>query len=193
MNFNTLTFTLVSGLLVMGLTGNVMAGNADLPYNFTAGAAAYADEVNANFDELEAAVNSKPDVMASFGYSKTPTVRGVTISNVLVNGGAITSPVAAGSSITVEVDYNIVDTACPRCKDQIQLGFSHAAPTGCVYNGYPGAAGVSGTRSITLTAPSTPGTYYIGVDRSQAYSCPTGWWNGAPTNTNRWIAAITVQ
>ncbi len=193
MNLNTLTITFLSGLLVMGFTKNVFADNAEIPYNFTAGAPAYADEVNANFDELEAAVNSKPDVMASFGYSRTPTVRGVTITNVLVNGGAITSPVEAGSTITVALDYNIVDPGCPGCIDQIQVGFSHTAPTDCVYSGIPGVAGVSGSGSTTLTAPSTPGTYYIGVDRSQAFSCPAGWWNGAPSNTNRWIGAITVR
>jgi len=193
MKLNTLTFTFLSSLLVLGFTENAFADNAALPHSFVAGSPAYADEVNANFDELEAAINSKPEAMASFGYSKTPTVRGVTISNVLVNGGAITSPIAAGSSVTVEMDYNIVDPDCPSCIDQIQVGFSHVAPTGCVYSGIPGAAGDSGSGTMTLTAPSTPGTYYLGVDRSQAFSCPAGWWNGAPSNPNRWIAAITVR
>lgn len=143
--------------------------------------------------DVQTQLDQKLGMVASLGYQKTPTVRGVTISNVTINGGSIVSPVAPGSDIEVEMDYHIVDTGCPGCIDQIQIGFSQEAPKGCVYNGIPGTAGASGSGKITLTAPAEPGIYYIGVDRSQAYSCPTGWWNNAPSAFNRYIAVIAVQ
>jgi len=181
----------LSGAIMLGLGQAVVADNAVLPNTFTAGTPAVADEVNANFQMLRDAVNNKPD--ASLGYSATPTVRGVTITNVKLNGGAIIAPVAPGSTINVTFDYHIVDTGCPGCVDQIQVGFSHLAPQGCVFNGIPGAAGVSGSATIAITAPADPGVYYLGNDRSQAFNCPAGWWNGAPKASNRWIAAITVR
>ena len=130
----------------------------------------------------------------TLGYSTTPTFAGVTISNVSVNGGAITAPVEPGSTIDVTLDYNIFDDGCPGCIDQIQVGFTHSSPDDCIYSGIPGPSpGVSGTASFTITAPTFPGTYYLGFDRSQALSCPAGWWNGAPNTPNRWFAAITVN
>jgi len=188
------TFKLImGGLMMFGLLPLASAEQAVLPHSFASGTPAYAAEVNENFEAVKDAVNSKPEIMASLGYSVTPTVRGVTISNVRINGGAITAPVAPGSSIEVSLDYHIVDTGCPGCIDEIQIGFSHLQAEGCVYTGIPGSGGVSGSAHITLTAPSEPGTYYIGSDRAQDYACPSHWWNGAPTATGRWVAAITVQ
>ena len=131
---------------------------------------------------------------AVLGYSTTPTFASVTISNVSVNGGPITTPVEQGSTINVTLDYHIFDDGCPGCIDQIQVGFTNLPPSSCVYNGVPGPfPGVSGTASFTITAPTEPGTYHLGFDRSQALSCPVGWWSGAPTTPNRWFAAITVN
>jgi len=191
------------------VTTNTMAQNAVIPYTFSAGQEAVAEEVNENFQELETAVNSKVDnvqfqeletivndkqsLVASMGYQKTPTVRGVTISNVTINGGSIVSPVSPGSSIKVSLDYHIVDTGCPGCIDEIQIGFSQLTPAGCVYTGVPGTRGVSGSGNITLTAPAEPGLYYVGVDRAQDFSCPSHWWNGEPKSFDRYIAVITVQ
>lgn len=130
----------------------------------------------------------------TLGFSTTPAFASVTISNVLVNGGAITAPVEPGSTINVTLDYHIFDDGCPGCIDQIQVGFTHSSPNGCVYDGIPGPSpGESGTASFTITAPAVSGTYYLGFDRSQALSCPVGWWSGAPTTPNRWFAAITVN
>jgi uncharacterized protein YjdB len=116
---------------------------------------------------------------------------GVTISNVRVNGGGDTVTVEPGAALNVTLSYSIVDTACPGCIDQIQVGFSSGKPFTCVYNGVPGASGKSGTASFTTTAPSTPGTYYLAFDRSQAYSCPANWWNGVPP-AQRYFAQIGV-
>lgn len=179
-------------VLFFHMTQTVFAGNANLPHVFSSGERVYANQINDNFNELSKAVNSKPEIMASVGYSKTPTVRNVTISNVLVNGGMITAPVKSGSTITISLDYAISDPGCPNCIDQIQVGFSHLSPVSCVYDGIPSVKGASGSKSFKITAPTKPGTYYIGVDRSQQRYCPKDWWNGAPTAPNRWIAAIAV-
>jgi trimeric autotransporter adhesin len=117
---------------------------------------------------------------------------GVTISNVKVNGGGDTVTVDPGAALKVTLSYSIVDTACPGCIDQIQVGFSSQKPFTCVYNGVPGASGKSGTASFTTAAPSTRGTYYLAFDRSQAYSCPTDWWNGVPP-AQRYFAQINVE
>ena len=103
---------------------------------------------------------------------------GATISNVRVNGGGDTVTVNPGAALNVSLSYSIVDTACPTCIDPIQLSFSSGKPFTCVYSGIPGASGKSGTASFTTAASSAPGTYYLAFDRSQAYSCPTNWWNG---------------
>jgi len=249
MNIKKKTITATIGMVLF--SAGVMAQNAAIPNTFTAGSEAIADDVNANFKELESAVNSKLDdnvaenrfssietdvkqmqidlkttvnskldnniaedrfssietdidelqidigkksgFVASMGYQKTPTVRGVTISNVSLNGGSIIAPVAPGSKVEVSLDYHIIDTGCPGCIDEIQIGFSQLTPAGCVYTGIPGTRGVSGSGKITLTAPAEPGLYYIGVDRAQDFSCPSHWWNGAPKTFNRYIAVITVQ
>ena len=53
---------------------------------------------------------------------------------------------------------------------------------------------MSGSTVVTLTAPSTPGRYYIGFDRSQAFNCSGAlgfWWNGRP-GPDRYIGALEV-
>jgi cytoskeletal protein RodZ len=116
----------------------------------------------------------------------------VTITNVSINGGGNVAMLAPGSAFEVGMDYFIIDIACPGCIDQIQVGFSTATPDQCAYSGVPGPAGVSGSGVVNLTAPTQPGVYYIGFDRSQDFSCPKHWWSGAP-DVSRYIAAIVVK
>ena len=123
---------------------------------------------------------------ALLGYSITPSFASVTISNVLVNGGAITSPVEAASTINVTLDYHIFDDGCPGCVDQIQVGFTHSSPGDCVYNDIPGPSpGVSGTASFTITAP----VILALTDHRPLVVQPVG--GVAHTTPNRWLATIT--
>jgi len=99
-----------------------------------------------------------------------------------------------GQSISISVDYTISQMAtCPGCIDQILIGIDSAAQ-GCVYNGTPSMTGTSGTGQMTLTAPSTPGVYYVRFRYGQAYSCDLNWWSvtNMPTDKDN-IAVITVN
>ena len=127
----------------------------------------------------------------------SPSFAGVTLSNVRVNNGSNIGFVSPGATFNLSMDYSIVDPDCPGCIDEIEIGFSNAsAPFGCIYTGIPGVEGTSGSATIEVTAPSTPGIYYLAFDRAQHYSCgqalEAGWWNGAP-GSNRYIASISTR
>jgi hypothetical protein len=71
-----------------------------------------------------------------------------------------------------------------------------AAPTHCIYSGVPGADGASGSATASVTAPTTPGVYYLAFDRAQHFSCEqalaAGWWSGPPDST-RYFATLHVE
>lgn len=116
------------------------------------------------------------------------------ISNVSVAGAGNTNgDIKAGQLFTLSMDYFIKNPSCPGCTDQILVGFASNDPRGCTYNGTPGGTGVSGSGSIQLVAPTTPGLYYLRHHYGQDTSCNRGWWsvNGTPTAADN-IAAINV-
>jgi hypothetical protein len=77
--------------------------------------------------------------------------------------------------------------------DQILIGFQ-TGPLGCVFDGIPSGAGTSGTGSLNITAPTTPGVYYFRFRYAQASSCDTNWWTvDATPNDAHNIAVITVR
>ncbi len=132
-------------------------------------------------------------------FAQAPLTIGATDGAVTIIGTEITghynnqAHVAPGATFGLHFFYNIVDVGCPGCIDQIQIGFANALPTTCAYDGEDGAQGVTyETKNLQLTAPTTPGIYYVAFDRSQDFSCPTtGWWNGTP-QASQYIAAIAV-
>ena len=191
------------------------ARDAELPHQFAPGTPARARDVNENFAELQAAVSSKadrdaveqslvdlqvaidekadrdavkPSMSASMGYSRASWI-GVTLSNVRINGGAITAPVVGGSTVSFNVDYTVA--ACSGCLAQILVGFIDGGEVKCIYSGVANG-GASGAASFTLTAPTQPGTYYLGFDRSLAFRCPGGWWSGGAWTPDKWFGAVTV-
>jgi hypothetical protein len=121
---------------------------------------------------------------------------GTTISSVKINGGGSQATVAAGSTVSVSFNYSIADPGCPGCYDQIEVGWNHeSGPTECVYDDQPGAAGVSGTASYSLTAPNTAGVYYLAYDEGSDYYCnatSSAWWNGTPPDPNTRIIGRVV-
>ena len=120
---------------------------------------------------------------------------GVTINNVGVNYGSDTVIVNAGESFWLALDYHIFDGVCTTCLDQIIFGFSDGAPAACQEVGTPGVDGQRDFFSFPLTAPTQPGDYTIGYDRSQSLNCTDalnhGWWTTPPSGA-RILAHITV-
>ncbi len=153
---------------------------------------------NATATAQASAANAASATATAEALAKVPVIPAkatngvVTISRVSVEGGSNAAEIAAGATFSVILDYTIIDTACPGCIDQIQIGYSTEAPNQCIYSGVPGAAGNSGTANFKMNAPTTAGTYFIGFDRSQDFSCPNHWWN-SPPDASRYIAVIVVK
>ncbi|CAF0803463.1 unnamed protein product [Didymodactylos carnosus] len=128
--------------------------------------------------------------------STSSTSYKLTISSVSLNG-IVTQQIVTttNSKIQFKANYQIVAADwCPGCMEQIQIGFSFGLPQGCIYSGGPGLAGATGTGAMELTAPPTPGRYYIAFDRSQDMQCRhthQNWWHGMPSPANI-IAAVDV-
>jgi len=132
---------------------------------------------------------------------------GATISNVVLSTGNTSVlpasnvlEIQAGTApnpVTVAFSYNIVNgTGCPGCIDQLQVGLNtDSSPQTYAYNGVPGLSpGQSGSASLSINVPNTPGRYYIAIDVSEdygfLYSSPY-WANGQPAPT-RYIAVVDV-
>jgi len=124
----------------------------------------------------------------------TPTVAEATLTNVLINGGLVTSTVDPGSTIQVSLAYADAHLGCPGCIEQIQFGFSDQDPIGCFFDQSQGDL-IAGSVSFTVTAPLTPGTYFLAFERAQDFGCffsSTSWWNGTPVAAD-YFAIITVH
>ncbi|HEY3351053.1 MAG TPA: hypothetical protein VGM13_14840 [Thermoanaerobaculia bacterium] len=122
---------------------------------------------------------------------------GATISSVSLNGGGNVLTLPGGGSVTISHAYTIVNPeGCPTCIDQIEVGVASGLPACSTGNLIP-VTPESGTGSATLTVPSLPGVYYIGVDVAEDYSCfgvndgVPFWWSGAP-GPSRYIGAVIV-
>jgi len=139
------------------------------------------DAVNSSVSWGSATVSG---VVLSSGNSKAYAVA----SNVLEIEAAGTSP----NPVTVAFNYVIDDSGCPGCIDQLQVGLNTEA-TPQTYAYWGGAFG-SGSASLNLNVPNTPGRYYIAIDTSEdygfLYSSPY-WWNGQPTAL-RYIGVVDV-
>ena len=123
-----------------------------------------------------------------------------TLSNIKLNGGTNVLTVPAGQAFNLSYDYTIANPPdyCPGCIDQIEIGFVVSVPV-CTYNGTPYPP-QSGTAPVSLTAPSTPGVYYLAMDWSLDWGCfqPTTpgvtvppYWHSPPT-PNRYIGKVIV-
>ena len=139
------------------------------------------DAVNSSVSWGSATVSG---VVLSSGNSKAYAVA----SNVLEIEAGGTSP----NLVTVAFNYVIDDSGCPGCIDQLQVGLNTEA-TPQTYAYWGGASG-SGSASLNLNVPNTPGRYYIAIDTSEdygfLYSSPY-WWNGQPTAL-RYIGVVDV-
>jgi hypothetical protein len=117
----------------------------------------------------------------------------IKLSGAQINGGSNFAHVAPSGQFTFSANFYLADPTCPSCDDQIIVGFAPSSPLDCLYDGSP-ANGVSGSGSVMLNAPSTPGTYVIRFHYGQAIGCDLTWWNinSMPPTSAQNIAAICV-
>jgi hypothetical protein len=112
----------------------------------------------------------------------------VPASNVLEIEGGGTSP----NPVTVAFNYTINNSGCPGCIDQLQVGLNtDPSPQTYAYNG---GSFNSGSASVNLNVPNTPGRYYIAIDFAEDYGflfSSAYWANGQPTAT-RYIGVVDV-
>ena len=130
-----------------------------------------------------------------------PVIYGwATLSNTKLNGGTNVLTLPGGGPFSLSYDYTIANPPdyCPGCIDQIEIGFAVGVPV-CTYDGQPYPP-QSGTTPVSLTAPSTPGVYYLAMDWSLDWGCfqpvtpgvtVPPYWHSPPT-PNRYIGKVIV-
>ena len=99
--------------------------------------------------------------------------RYITYTGVSINGGSNTATVAPAASVTLSYDmsvaFNYATGFCPGCVVQVYLGVGSYSPTlQCeddIQDGY------ARSRSLTFTAPTTPGVYFLTYTYSFDYQC----------------------
>ena len=99
---------------------------------------------------------------------------GFNISAVNLNGAGTSATVPAGYPVVVTYNYQVFSDPCPGCITQLVTGLGAPGSHGgsCAYNGVPGVSpGVTGSENVTLTAPSTPGTYNVIVEYHWQFNC----------------------
>ncbi len=143
------------------------------------------------------------------GAAGPPTIstcsNDICVLNVAVNGSARNqSHVSPGARFTVQFDWTSIGTGtyCPGCIQQFYVGISPEAVTGTA-SGVPVNCFIStqfnnqtqtSGASLTLVAPSTNGLYYLAVDSTLNFSCPSpagGFPSGKP-GPNQYMGAIVV-
>ena len=109
---------------------------------------------------------------SSLGCQPVSSVGGVGgVSGLTINGGPNEAYVPAGSDVTLSYNYSFGVGGCWSCIVQLYVGIETYPATSyrCVIES--GREGKSGPQTITLTAPTTPGLYYIGTRWTWDYYC----------------------
>ncbi|MGB0591812.1 MAG: peptide-N-glycosidase F-related protein [Myxococcota bacterium] len=129
------------------------------------------------------------DACAGCGAMDTPaavvTAKGITISDVSIDGGPASGAViATGATFNVNFAYSVTGVSCSGCPGCLTQYFVSVIGEGggttlgdasCLYSGGSGCSGaVAGTASETLVAPTTPGTYTVRFGYTWHYSCGQG-------------------
>lgn len=91
------------------------------------------------------------------------------VSGTGVNSG---THVAPNATTTITANYRVgAVPGCPGCIEQVVVGIvGQPNAQGCLFDNPPGG-GATGTGTVTLTAPTTPGIYYIGVRAALQFNC----------------------
>lgn len=105
--------------------------------------------------------------IASPGYAAFETI----VRNVNIDGQG-TEATLVGATFDVSLDFTLWNSdSCPGCISQVVLGIDGVGQD-CAYDGIPGTEpGVTGSSTVTLTAPLTPGVYNVQMARGIHFSC----------------------
>ncbi|MGA9393167.1 MAG: putative Ig domain-containing protein, partial [Candidatus Sulfotelmatobacter sp.] len=132
-------------------------------------------------------------------FGGAATISGLVLSSSNLGASAAANNVleieAGGTNpnpVTVAFNYTIDNTGCPGCIDQLQVGLNtDPSPQTYAYNG---GSFASGSASVNINVPNTPGRYYIAIDFSEDYGflySSAYWANGQPV-INRYIGVVDV-
>jgi hypothetical protein len=110
---------------------------------------------------------------------------GATIDDVSIDGSGRTAVVDRGTmTISVAMDYEIIDCGCATCRDQIEVGWSPGSRVACIYDAVPGCSSDDGRATRSFPVPDAPGRYDLRFKRAQDWNCNfegrTDWWLGPP-------------
>ena len=110
------------------------------------------------------------------------------ISNVSIGGAGNTAIAQPGMQLSYSITWSLRDSdfLCMNCRDQIEVGIVAGSRQRCVYDNDPPQNQMqSGTATIMMTAPTTPGVYSLRFQLARDFSCDafgrTGWWIGEPS------------
>ena len=128
---------------------------------------------------------------------------GMCVLNVTINGTSLNQAhVSAGAQFTVAFDYSAIGaTFCPGCIVQYYVGLTPEAVTShppgtnaaCFLNTVFANTAQTAHTSQTLTAPSTNGIYYVALESTLLYGCPSA--SGLPSSSpspSQYLAAVAV-
>lgn len=160
------------------------------------------------FPDSDADVDGHADCLPTTPIRAYQLGRELTVNHVLLNGNERnTIVVNAGAQIQLRVVGNVVDSndiaACPTCYTQFYARmnnvFSLCLGGNYVYDPRDFTYSIAGSEenwsfdeSITFTAPSTPGIYFINPESSWDYKCLPST-QTATTRTDGTIATLVVQ
>jgi hypothetical protein len=99
-----------------------------------------------------------------------------TIRNITLNDETITGTCTPGGKVTLNFDWSFVQLGS--AIQQVNVGFA-GGDTRCIASG---VAGQSGSSSLELTCPSTPGPHALGVRDTLCFGCPPSCNFGGPHN-----------
>ncbi len=116
------------------------------------------------------------------------------VTSVQLNGGRNVVRARPGETVGARIAFSPRDCACPRCIDQLQIGFeSEDRFEYCAYSAVPGCSPASRLviADNRIEAPMEPGLHYIEGRIGQEFFCSLArtWWDSPPTR----LGAICVS
>ncbi len=94
----------------------------------------------------------------------------VTSADVAGTGRAF-AIVSPGAAVSVTHEYAIASCGCESCVAQGYTGIIGVPDVLCWYSGIPACVEAQGTAMATFVAPSEPGVYWLGFQRTWDFQC----------------------